>query len=46
MERLGLAHEYEAVPGVGHNYRQLYEKIGERAFTFYAQAFAPPDTRP
>ncbi len=40
MERLKIAHEFEVVPGVGHNYRQLYEKIGDKDFTFYAKAFA------
>lgn len=38
LKQLGITAELEVVPGVGHNYRQLYEKIGERAFAFYSMA--------
>ncbi len=39
LERLGVANEFFDVPGVAHNQRLFYEKLGPTAFRFYQQAF-------
>ena len=39
LERLGIANEFFGVPGVAHNGRQFYEKLGATAFRFYQRAF-------
>jgi endo-1,4-beta-xylanase len=40
LQRLNIEHEYEVMPGIGHAYPPLYEKMGERAFAFYSAAFS------
>ncbi len=39
LDRLKIAHEYEAVPGVAHNGGKFYAVLGERALAFYRRAF-------
>ncbi len=39
LERLGIRNDFFAVPGVAHNGRLFYEKLGAAAFTFYQKAF-------
>ena len=43
MERLGLTHEFVPIEGVGHNHVELYERMGDEAFTFYVNALAPDE---
>ncbi len=38
LVNLGIEHEFIVLPGVGHNEGQLYNKLGERAFSFYRRA--------
>jgi endo-1,4-beta-xylanase len=40
LEKLRIPHEFEVVAGAKHNAGQLYDGLGDRAFAFYAQAFA------
>jgi endo-1,4-beta-xylanase len=44
LEELKIEHEYELVPGVGHNATLFYDKLGERAFVYYQKALTgrPP----
>jgi len=35
LQRLGIDSEFFSVPGVAHNQRQFYEKLGPAAFRFY-----------
>jgi len=45
-ERLGkldIEHEYDAVPGVGHDYKKLYDKLGDDGFRFYDRAWGKLD---
>lgn len=39
LERLGIANEFFGVPGVAHEQRKFYEKLGATAFRFYQRAF-------
>jgi len=39
LDRHGVKHGYEAVPGVGHNGALFYQKLGAAAFAFYAEGF-------
>ncbi len=39
LDRLGIAHEYESVPGVGHSFLQIYQKLGDKLWAFYRNAF-------
>jgi endo-1,4-beta-xylanase len=39
LDHLKIESEFETVPGVGHNQKLFYEKLGERAFQFYRKAF-------
>jgi hypothetical protein len=41
MDRLGLTHEFVSIEGAGHNHVQLYERMGDEAFSLYAKALAP-----
>lgn len=45
LTRLKIEHEYEVVPGVGHNAGLFYERLGERAFEFYGRSLAPAGNR-
>lgn len=40
LDRLGVANAFFAVPGVAHNQRLFYEKLGADAFAFYREAFS------
>jgi enterochelin esterase-like enzyme len=39
LDHLKIESEFETVPGVGHNQKLFYEKLGEGAFQFYRKAF-------
>ena len=39
LDRHGVAHGYEVVPGVAHNGALFYEKLGAAAFGFYRDGF-------
>jgi endo-1,4-beta-xylanase len=39
LEQLDIEHDYEVVPGVGHDSRLVYGKLGERAFAWYRNAW-------
>jgi endo-1,4-beta-xylanase len=41
LATLGIPHEYEVVPGVGHNSNLFYRTLGERAFAWYRKALTP-----
>jgi endo-1,4-beta-xylanase len=36
-------HEFQIVPGVGHNDGDLYQKLGPRVFAFYKSVFTSPN---
>jgi alpha-L-fucosidase len=38
LAQLKIEHEYEIVPGVGHNSNLFYKTLGERAFAWYRKA--------
>jgi enterochelin esterase-like enzyme len=38
LTQLKIAHEFEILPGVGHNSAQAYKAMGERAFAWYGNA--------
>jgi alpha-L-fucosidase len=38
LVQLKIEHEYEVVPGVGHNTKLFYKLLGERAFALYQKA--------
>ncbi len=40
LERLGIKNEFFGVPGVAHNGRVFYEKLGGEAFAFYRKALS------
>lgn len=40
LSRLGIAHEFSIVPGVGHNRADVINARGVDVFRFYARAFA------
>jgi enterochelin esterase-like enzyme len=37
---LKIEHSYEVVPGAGHDTKVVYEKLGERLFTWYLNAWS------
>lgn len=39
LDHLNIQSQFETVPGVAHNQKLFYEKLGARAFQFYRQAF-------
>lgn len=39
LVRLNIAHEYTPIEGIGHNMLGLYEKLGDKNWFFYTQAF-------
>jgi len=43
IQKAGLTvkerHEYAEVPNVKHSYRLLYDRLGDKAFEFFAKAF-------
>jgi esterase/lipase superfamily enzyme len=45
LVRLGVANQFTKVPGVGHNQRLFYEKLGHGAFEFYQRAFVRPSAQ-
>ena len=45
LEQLKIPHEFEIVPGVGHAYGPLYQKLGDKALEFWKQAFKRLDSR-
>lgn len=40
LDRLKIEHEYRVIPGVGHSFLPLYEKMGEVNWVFYRRALA------
>lgn len=40
MTSLGIAHDYDLFDGVGHNLTAIYDRLGEKNWAFYAEAFA------
>ena len=40
LVKLGVAHEYEVVPGVAHDRQRFYDTLGARAFTIYNRYLA------
>jgi enterochelin esterase-like enzyme len=40
MTRLGIAHHYDLFDGIGHNLTAIYDRLGEKNWAFYAEAFA------
>jgi enterochelin esterase-like enzyme len=42
LDDLHIEHEFVVLPGVGHNEERLYQRLGERAFSFYAKAWMSP----
>jgi endo-1,4-beta-xylanase len=42
LQNLHIEHEFMVLPGIGHNEEMLYKKLGERAFSFYANAWTSP----
>ena len=39
LERRDVEVEFDAVPGVGHDYKKLYDKLGDKGFRFFEDAF-------
>jgi endo-1,4-beta-xylanase len=39
LDHLRIESAFETVPGVGHNQKLFYDKLGARAFQFYRKAF-------
>ena len=39
LTEMKIDHDYEVVPGVAHDSRLVYEKLGERAFDWYRMAW-------
>jgi enterochelin esterase-like enzyme len=39
LDGLNIEHEYVVLPGIGHNEALLYQRLGERAWSFYAKAW-------
>jgi endo-1,4-beta-xylanase len=46
LDSLKIEHEYEVVPGVGHNGGLFYQTLGERAFAFYDRALSRAAQQP
>jgi hypothetical protein len=40
MESLEIPHEWDLLPDVGHDVRQMYQALGVRTEKFYSSAFA------
>ncbi len=39
LAKLGLAHDYVVLDGVGHNVNAIYEQLGEKNWDYYLRAF-------
>jgi endo-1,4-beta-xylanase len=39
LDRLGIAHRFEVVPGAGHSYRQVMENLSGDPMAFYAEVY-------
>jgi endo-1,4-beta-xylanase len=46
MTNLGIEHSYDLFAGVGHNLNAIYERLGDRNWEFYRQAFTPVSPPP
>lgn len=46
LEERDVAVDFEVVPGVGHDYKKLYDKMGEDGFRFYSRVFKDTGSRP
>jgi endo-1,4-beta-xylanase len=40
LERLGIEHQYEVVPGVAHSGKDYYQKLATTGFAFHRKVFA------
>lgn len=45
LKKLGIAHEYSVLPGIGHSWGPLYQALGDRNWEFYQRAFTPSISR-
>ena len=43
LTQLGIEHQWQVVPDVGHNAKAYYDKLGTKAFEFHRKSLAPPD---
>jgi len=40
LTSLGIEHQYDTLPGVGHDYGKFYEKLGQRGIGYYQAVFS------
>ncbi len=40
LTELGIAHDFDVLPGVSHNPREVYDALGDKTWDFYRDAFA------
>ena len=45
LQQLNIRHDFEVVPGVGHNSKLYYEKLGPKVFEFHRKSLAAQETR-
>ena len=46
LTRLGIAHDYDAFEGVGHNHAGILDRLGDKNWAFYRGALGASGTQP